>query len=174
MNVVQTTLRMIAAGLWIFCLGFLVLSLPFYRSLYRILKTWPSVPAQVVESRVVPVASGANDLLYDAEYKLAFRVDGTPIVATAYSNHQSTSRERKSRQVERFPSGFHTTILYNPADPHDIRLQPGYNVHFFAVPAFISGLGLILGIFGGLLWAVSRLAQSWVRIRKKLREPKVA
>ncbi len=149
----RTTVRVLAAGFLIIFLIFFALSAPFYRQQYRLLQTWQRAEAEVVSSRVVTVRT-AGAPLYDAEYVFAFRAHGVPVVATTYSNHQSTSRERKAAQVARFPAGSRHTILYNPADPQDIRMAPGYNVHFFAVPIFISAAGALFGLIALVLWLI--------------------
>jgi hypothetical protein len=153
---VRTSLKVVAIACLIVCAIFVALSVPLYRQQYRLLQAWPRAEAVVVHSRVVAVPT-AGAPLYDAEYTFAFEAHGRrAVVATAYSNHQSTSRERKQKQVARFPAGLRHTVLYNPADPSDIRMQPGYNVHFFAVPIFVSGAGAMFAVVALGLWVIAR------------------
>jgi hypothetical protein len=155
----RVALRLASALLLIACAGLLALSAPEFWRQYTVLKTWHAVEATVVNSRVIALPTGSGESLYDAEYTFAFAAGGGWHVARTGSNHQSTNQESKRRQVARFPAGSRHTILYNPADPEQIRMQPGYNVHFFAVPLFISGAGLICGMVEMLLaWAGARSA----------------
>jgi hypothetical protein len=158
-NATSTVLKVVAVGFSIFFLGFLVLSARMFWGQYRILKTWVAVDARVVSSRVVVVPTSSGEMLYDAEYIFAFNADGRPTIAVTNSNHQSTSRERKEKQVARFPPGIAATILYNPADPTELRMQPGYNVHFFAVAVFVIGLGAIMGLLALSFWSAARWLQ---------------
>jgi hypothetical protein len=162
----RTVLRLSAAANLIVCLGFLALAAPSYRQQYRILATWPAVEATVVRSRVLALPTDSSQTLYDAEYTFAFWLRDGMHQASLGSNHLSSNRERKEKQVARFPEGTRHSILYNPADPTDIRMQPGYNVHFFAVPVFISGVGLIFGVIALLLWW-----SAWPRAKTLAKSP---
>jgi hypothetical protein len=135
-----------------------VMSASAFQRQIKLLHSWPAVEATVVRSRVVPLATDSGEVLYDAEYTFAFSLPDGVHIASAGSNHQSTSQVRKLKQIARFPAGSRHRILYNPVDPSDIRIQPGYNVHFFAVPLFIAGAGLIFGLVGlGCSWGARRI-----------------
>ena len=151
----RAVLRVIAVAFFIFFLGFLGLSAPMYWSQYQILRDWPAVEARVVSSVVIAVPTQGGGDLHDIEVRFAYAVDGRPYVGVIHSNHLSTHRARKERQAQQFPVGSLQPIRYNPADPRDVRAQVGYNVHFFAVPIFVSGVGLLFLIFGLLIWLVS-------------------
>ena len=147
-------LRVIASGFFIFFLGFLGISAPLYWSQYKILRHWPAAAAEVTSSRVLVLQSPSGPL-HDIEVQFAFSVDGRPYAGTIHSNHLSTSRASKEKQAARFPVGSQHVIRYNPADPHDVRAQVGYNVHFFAVPIFVSGVGAIFLVIGLVIWMAS-------------------
>ncbi len=150
----RAVLRVIASAFFIFFLGFLGISAPLYWSQYQILRGWPSVEAEVISSRVLVLQSQGGPL-HDIEVHFAFSVGGRPYVGVIHSNHLSTSRARKEKQAAEFPVGSHHRIRYSPDDPSDVRAQVGYNVHFFAVPVFISGVGAIFLVIGLVLWLVS-------------------
>ncbi|MFB3917601.1 MAG: DUF3592 domain-containing protein [Terriglobales bacterium] len=134
----------------------LVTAAPQFAAQVKLLRDWQRTDAVVLRSEVVPVPTTSGGNLYDAQYTFGFLLPDGPHIATIGSNHLSTSAERKQRQVARFPAGSHHVILYNPADPREIRMQPGYNVHFFAVPVFISGVGAIFGAIALALLLVVR------------------
>ncbi len=150
----RAVLRVIATGFFIFFLGFLGISMPLYWNQYEILRDWPAVDAEVTRSSLLVLQSHSGPL-HDIEVHFAYAVDGRPYVGVIHSNHLSTSRARKENQAAAFPVGSHHRIRYNPAEPSDVRAQVGYNVHFFAVPIFISGVGGIFLVIGLVIWAVS-------------------
>lgn len=153
----RATLRVVASAFFIFFLGFLGISIPLYWSQYKILRGWPAADAEVTSSRVLALQS-QDGPLYDIEVHFAFAAGGRAYSGVIHSNHLSSSRARKQKQAAEFPVGSRHIIRYNPADPTDIRAQVGYNVHFFAVPIFISGVGAIFLIIGVVIWLVSSRA----------------
>ncbi len=150
----RAVLRVIASAFFIFFLGFVGISAPLYWSQYKILRDWPAADAEVTSSRVLVLPSPSGPL-HDIEVRFAFSVDGRPCAGVIHSNHLSTSRARKEKQAAEFPVGSWHSIRYNPVDPGDVRAQVGYNVHFFAVPIFISGVGAIFLVIGLVIWVVS-------------------
>ena len=156
MRAVRTTLRVIAVACLIFFLIGLLFAVPPFIQQMKVLRRWPSADAQVIHSDVVPLRTDSGQMLYDTLLVLSYQVDGRPYVSSVGSLHQSTSYERKKKQAERFPPGSHTEVRYNPGDPRDIRIQAGYNVHFFAVPVFISGVAAIFGVLGLVFLLISR------------------
>ncbi|HYN14951.1 MAG TPA: DUF3592 domain-containing protein [Terriglobales bacterium] len=153
---VRTALRVIALACLIFFLIGLLFAIPPFIQQMKVLRNWPAAGAQVLRSEVVPLRTDSGQMLYDTLLVLAYQVDGRPYVSSVGSLHQSTSYERKKRQAERFPAGSRTEVRYNPGDPRDIRIQAGYNVHFFAVPIFISGVAAIFGVLALVFFLISR------------------
>lgn len=143
---VRTTLRVIAVANLIFFLVGLLFAVPPFIQQMKVLRTWPAAEAQVVRSDVVPVHTTSGTMLYDTLLELRYQADGRPFVSSVTSLHQSTSYDRKKKQAERFPPGSRTDVRYNPSNPAEIRIQAGYNVHFFAIPVFISGVAAIFGV----------------------------
>ncbi|HVP44347.1 MAG TPA: DUF3592 domain-containing protein [Terriglobales bacterium] len=150
----RAVLRVIASAFFIFFLGFLGISAPMYWSQYKILRTWPAADAEVTSCRVLVLESPSGPL-HDIEVRFAFSVIGRPYAGVIHSNHLSTSRDRKEKQAAGFPVGSHHQIRYNPADPSDVRARVGYNLHFFAVPIFVSGVGAIFLVIGLVIWVAS-------------------
>ena len=143
---VRTTFRVIAVACLVFFVIGLVFAVPPFVQQVKVLRSWPAADAQVLRSEVVPLRTDSGQMLYDTLLVLAYQADGRPYVSSVGSLHQSTHYERKKKQAERFPPGSHTEVRYNPRDPADIRIEADYNVHFFAVPVFISGVAAIFGL----------------------------
>jgi len=152
----RTTLRVIAVACLVFFVIGLLFAVPPFLQQMEVLRSWPSADAQVVHSSVVPLRTDSGQVLYDTLLVLSYQAQGRPYVSSVGSLHQSTSYERKKKQADRFHPGDHTEVRYNPADPRDARVQVGYNVHFFAVPIFISGVAGIFGVLALVLFLVSR------------------
>jgi Protein of unknown function (DUF3592) len=152
----RTTLRVVAIAFLIFFFVILLFAVPPLIEQIKVVRTWPSAQAQVLRSEVVPLRTDSGQVLYDTLLVLSYQVEGRPLVSSVGSLHQSTHYERKKKQADRFAPGSMIEVRYNPADPRDVRIQAGYNVHFFAVPIFIGG---VAGIFGLLALAIFLIAQ---------------
>lgn len=150
----RVTLRVIGVANLIFFAVGLFFAIPGYRTQYRILRDWPVADAVVVRSQVVPLETTGQPL-YDTAVQFAFDVHGRTYMGVVTSPHQSTSYERKLKQIARFPPGSHHAISYNPAHPADIRADVGYNVHFFVVPVFITGVACIFLVLALIFFAIA-------------------
>jgi hypothetical protein len=140
-------LRLVGVAFLIFCFGFLLLSSPFWYQQWQVLHTWPAVDAQVLRSEVIPITIGKKTA-YDVLIQFRYRA-GDQIFDTLYkSNRLSGSRDHKQREADRFPVGSHVRILHQPGNPGKVRLDPGYNLRFFAIPALITSLGIGCGLLG--------------------------
>ena len=150
------SLRLIGVAFFIFFFGFLLLSSPFWYQQWNVLHTWPAVDAEVLQSDVLPVTikgKTAYDIFLQFRFKQADRVLDT----TYRSNHPAGSADRKRAEAARFPVGEHVRVLYNPLDPSKLRLDPGYNLRFFAIPALITALGIVCALAGaGFFFAAGR------------------
>ncbi|HYA94979.1 MAG TPA: DUF3592 domain-containing protein [Terriglobales bacterium] len=155
-HLIRSTLRIIAVACLVFFVIGLLFAVPPFIQQMKVLRTWPAADAQVIHSQVVPLRTDSGQMLYDTLLVLSYQANGRPYVSSVGSLHQSTSYERKKKQADRFPPGSNTEVRYNPSDPHDIRIQAGYNVHFFAVPVFISGVAAIFGLLALLFFLLSR------------------
>ena len=151
-----TTLRVVAVAFLIFFVVALLFAVPPFIEQIKVLRSWPSAQAVVVRSEVVPLRTDSGQMLYDTLLVLSYQVNGRPLVSGVGSLHQSTHYERKKKQADRFPPGSIIAVRYNPADPRDVRIQAGYNIHFFAVPIFISGVAAIFGLLALLFFLIAR------------------
>jgi hypothetical protein len=152
----RTVLRVIAAAFFLFFLGFAGISAPLFRGQYKILRDWPTASGTVVSSDVISFPTTGGGELYDIEVRFIYVVNGRGVESAIRSNHESTSRARKEKQAAQFVRGERYPIRYNPAEPRDIRAQAGWNVHFFAVPIFVIGVGAIFGAIGAILLLAAR------------------
>jgi len=155
-SALRITLRVIAVACLVFFVIGLLFAVPPFLQQMKVLRTWPSADAQVVHSEVVPLRTDSGQILYDTLLVLSYQAQGRPYVSSVGSLHQSTSYERMKKQADCFQPGDHTEARYNPADPRDVRVQVGYNVHFFAAPIFISGVAGIFGVLALFLCLISR------------------
>lgn len=152
----RTFLKFLALACLLLAIACLIIAAPYYRQQYRILRTWPAVEGTVANSAIVPYADSSGGSLYAAQLEFSYRVNDRDYAGVYEFPHLSTHYERKKKQLAPFPPGSRHPIRYNPADPTDIRIQAGYNVHFFVVPVFITGVGLIFVIVAAALYAISR------------------
>jgi hypothetical protein len=155
-SALRTTLRVIAVANLVFFLIGLLFALPPFIQQTKVLRSWPAADARVVRSEVVPLRTDSAQMLYDTLLVLDYQADGRPYLSRVGSLHQSTSYERKKKQAERFPPGSRTEVRYNAGDPRDIRIQAGYNVHFFLIPVFIGGVTAIFGLLALLFFLIAR------------------
>jgi hypothetical protein len=150
------SLRLIGVAFFIFFFGFLLLSSAFWYQQWKVLHTWPVVQAEVLQSNVVP-ATVKGKTAYDVFLQFRYSLPGRVLDSTYRSNRLSGSPDRKRAEANRFPVGKHVLVLYNPEDPTKLRLDPGYNLRFFAIPALITLLGIICGLIGaGFMVAAGR------------------
>lgn len=153
----SSLLKFLGAALLVFAFVLFCYSAVFYIQEYRILQDWTRAEATVIDSQVVEHATN-DGKLYTAEIHFAFAANGKPVVGDYVFPHASTHGERKAKQLAKYPTGSRHTILYNPADPSSVRVRPGYNVEFFVLPVFVTGLAAIFAVVGGGLWLLARVA----------------
>ena len=154
---VRTFLQFLSAACILLALASIVVAAPSYWQQYRILKTWPAVDAIVVNRAIVPFADERGGALYAGQLTFGYRVHGRDYVGVYQFPHLSTHAERKQKQLAPFPVGSNHSVRYHPADPSDIRIQAGYNVHFFVVPVFTTGVGLIFAALAAIFYGLSGL-----------------
>jgi hypothetical protein len=108
---------------------------------YTILKTWPSVDAVVTKSEVISYRDSEGKSMHRAAVEFRYTVNGREYVTPTVTETATSSYSEMSGKVTTYSPGSHHSILYNPADPRDIRFGFGYNFDTF----FVTG---ILGLFG--------------------------
>jgi len=153
---VRVLFKFLALGSVLFALACLVIAAPSYYQSYRILKTWPAATGTVVRSVVVPKEDERGGWLYAAQLAFTYEAEGREYVGEYEFPHYSTHADRKQKQLARFPTGSVHQIRYNPENPADIRIQVGYNIHFFVIPIFITGVGLIFAVVAAVFFGLSR------------------
>jgi hypothetical protein len=153
-NETRAMLRLIGVAFFIFFFGFLLLSSPFWWKQRQLLHTWPAVDAEVLQSEVLPITLRGKTG-YDIFLVLRFKTGDRVLDTTYRSNRVSTSPDSKRAEVARFPVGKRVRILYDPSDPTKVRLDPGYNLRFFAVPALITGMGLVCALAATVFFLVA-------------------
>lgn len=148
--------KFLALASVLLALASLVIAAPSYYQSYRILKNWPAATGTVVRSVVVPKEDESGGWLYAAQLAFTYEAEGREYVGEYEFPHYSTHADRKQRQLAPFPAGSVHQIRYNPENPADIRIQVGYNIHFFVIPVFITGVGLIFAVVAAVFFGVSR------------------
>lgn len=158
----SATLKVIAVGCFIVFLVFLGISAPFYLRQLKILKAWPTAQAKV-ESGDLATVHGKRGTQCMARFLLSYRVGDTVVTTLVKSGVADKNREGAQRWLNRFPAGSTVTIAYNPEQPDQVRLNPGYNRYFFAVPWFVTRIGLIFAAVAAVLFLVARRADTAIR-----------
>lgn len=134
--------------------------------------SWPSVEGTIVQTEVrrdtrSRKGSAEPTLNTDVEYYVSvnytYDVEGNSYVASRYSLGQGDQvsrryKERSDAEAEaasRFPEGTTVTVHYDPEQPTEAVLAPGWNWGTFA-PLL---MGIFLGGSGWLFYAVSKSAK---------------
>lgn len=121
---------------------------------YTILKTWPSVEAEVTRSEVTRGHDSDGNTMYGTEIEFRYMVSGREFDTPSSSSYRSSSYKEMKGKADKYAPGTRHSILYNPSDPGDIRFDAGYNFGFFFLPVILGGIGLVFTAFGvGFLWA---------------------
>jgi hypothetical protein len=167
--------RVVATAFFLFAIAFLGLSAPLYWNQWKVLKTWPKASATVIRSGIIALNPVQGETLYDEEYVLSFPAGRNPCTVVIRSHRPSTDYQRTARQVAQLPTGAVRVISYNPANPADIRIRPGYNIHFFMVPVVVTAIGLAFAVVGLILLLISMRhgkeheeAESYPEIRRRV------
>lgn len=158
----SATLKVIAVGCFIVFLVFLGISAPFYLRQRTILKTWPTTQAKI-ESGDITTVQGKRGTQYTARFLLTYKVGDRVISTLVKSGVADSNRERAQRWLERFPAGSTVMIAYNAEQQDLVRIDPGYNRYFFAIPLFITEIGLIFAAVAVVLFVAARRADAAIR-----------
>jgi len=123
-------------------LGFLSGAVYAGRRPYAIVKTWPTVEAQVVESELY---RERTSLVIKSGRKVVFRyqVGGKDYTTVASSSYTFRSYKGMRELGEKYAPGTHHAIRYNPEEPSEIRFEAGYNLGTFFLPLFLGFLGVL-------------------------------
>lgn len=154
----RVLLKFISAGFLIMAAAFFVFAAPSYWTQWKILRTWPEAQARVVRAEVVTMPTDSSPL-YNTALEFEFEAHGDRFRGGYVFPHASVNRQAKEKIVTQYPVGSMHPIRFNPEQPNDIRIHVGYNVDYFVVPVFMSGLGLIAAAIAGVFWLLSRLGR---------------
>jgi hypothetical protein len=127
---------------------------------HAILKQWPRVEAEVINSRVAQGPDSEGSMTYKAAIEFRYTVNGKEFSTPASSNISTTNYAGVKRQVDRYPVGSRHLIWHNPADPNDVRFDAGYTVGFFFVPVLFGGMGILFTGIGAAVVMTSRRANA--------------
>lgn len=130
---------------------------------YTILKYWPTVEAQVANSRITHSVSHDSDHnsdtnMYGVEIEFQYTVNGKEYLTPSGAGYTTSSYTEMKRMADEHAPGTRSVIKYNPSDPNDIRFNAGYTLGFFFLPVLLGGLGLVFGGLGTVFLFVSRSA----------------
>lgn len=121
-----------------------------------ILKTWPKTEAQVTKSQLTKSQDKDGDWTYGTAYEFRYTVNGKEYNTPSRSSYQTSNYTGTKRQLDAFAPGTTHTILYNPADPNDIRFDAGHNFGFFLLAFALGVVGLPFSLVGAGLLLASR------------------
>lgn len=130
---------------------------------YTILKSWPTLEAEVTKSQVTHHVSHnsrshTDTTMYGAEIEFRYTVEGRQFTTPSTPGYSTSSYPEMKRMADTYAPGTRHTIRYNPADPNDVRFNAGYNFGFFFLPVVFGGMGVVFTGVGIGLLAASR---SW-------------
>lgn len=128
------------------------------RRQYNILKHWPRVDATVTESEVTTGRDKDGTTMYGTQIEFRYTVNDREFKTPATSSYKTSSYTEMKRQADIFAPGTTHALLYDPADPNDIRYDAGYNFSFFLAPVILGGMGVIFSGVGALVWVLFRSA----------------
>ena len=132
---------------------------------YTILKSWPTLEAEVTNSRVTHHVShdsrrSTDTTMYEAEIEFRYTVDGRQFTTPSTPGYSTSSYSEMKRMADTYTPGTRHTIRYNPANPNDIRFNAGYNFGFFMLPVVFGGMGVVFTGLGIGLLVAPRSGQS--------------
>jgi hypothetical protein len=121
---------------------------------YTILKSWPTVEAEVSKSEVVRGHDSEGNTTYGVDLEFRYTVNGRQFVTPSSSPYRTSSYEGMRSKAQAYAVGTRHPIRYNPDDPGEIRFDVGYNFGFFFVPFLLGVMGIVFTAFGvGFLYA---------------------
>lgn len=150
-------MKVVAMGCVIIFLVFTALSTPFYLRQRDVLKNWPRTDAKVLAADVMDVPG--KRWTYTARFLVQYRLNDSIVSTTVNSGYGDRFRSRAQAWIDRFPIGTTVSIAYNPLNPTQVRLDPGYNRYFFAAPLFITEVGLLFAFIAVVLYSVARRSE---------------
>jgi hypothetical protein len=130
--------------------GILLLAIAGYvgNRQYNILKSWPTVEAQVTRTEVVQGRDDEGNALYGVNLEFMYTVNEKKYLTPGSSSYRSSSRKSMQEKSNTYAVGTRHPIRYDPNDPGEMRFDVGYNFGFFFVPFLLGVMGIVFTAFG--------------------------
>ena len=125
---------------------------------WTVIRTWPEVEAQVINSALVRSRSINGDFRYRVRADFRYIFGGAEFTSPgSNSGFDWNNYSYVRRKADLYAPDTQHPIRVNPADPKDIRFDVGYTLDFFSTGLFLSVFGLIFATVGlGILLAAVR------------------
>ncbi len=127
---------------------------------HTIFRHWPTVEAEVVDSRVTQGTDSDGAMMYRAAIEFRYSVDGKDYSTPAASNISTSDYASVKRQVDKYSQGTRHRIWHNPVNPDEVYFDAGYNISFFFLPVLLGGMGIVSAGVGLAVVAVQRSSDS--------------
>ncbi len=132
---------------------------------YTILKSWPTVEAEVTKSEVKQhldsgSGSSGSTVMYQTFIEFRYTLNGKEYLTPSDAGYSTSSYPQMKRLADKFSPGTRHVIKYNPADPNDVYFNAEYSFGFFLLPVVFGGVGLIFCIVAIVLWVVASRLRS--------------
>ena len=164
--IVRKILRIFAGIFALMGLIFLAVGIWTGNRQYTILKSWPTVEAEVTKSEVrqhLDSGSGSSSstVMYQTFVEFRYTVNGKEYLTPSDAGYSTSSYPQMKRLADKFPPGTRHAIKYNPIDPNDIYFNAEYSFGFFLLPVVFGGVGLVFCIVAIVVLVVaSRLGRT--------------
>jgi hypothetical protein len=122
---------------------------------YTILKTWPTVEAEVSRSEVVRGHDDEGNVMYGLDLEFTYTVKEKKYATPSASPYRTSSRKAMEEKAGTYAVGTRHPIRYDPDNPGEMRFDVGYNLGFFFVPVLLGGMGLVFATIGLVLFRSS-------------------
>ena len=117
-----------------------------------VIKTWPTVDAEVIKSEVIATRgttrNGFPVTRYEAEIVFRYTVGGKEYTSRSTAGYMTARYSIMKRIVDTYAPGTHHPIRYHPEYPGTVLFNAGYNFAFFLLPLMFGGLGLLFTVIG--------------------------
>ena len=117
---------------------------------YTIMKSWPTVEAEVIRSEVVRTEDSDGNVLYRPSIEFGYTVNGKEYQSFGGSHVSTSNYEATKRKLEAYHAGTRHRVWYNPADPNEIHFDVGYSFGFFFLPILLGSMGIVFTAFGAV------------------------
>lgn len=117
-----------------------------------VIKTWPTVDAEVIKSQVIATSgttrNGFPITRYEAEIVFRYTVGGKEYTSRSTAGYMTARYSIMKRIVDTYAPGTHHPIRYHPEYPGTVLFNVGYNFAFFVLPLTFGVGGLLFTVIG--------------------------